>query len=279
MLPLTSLAHTNDVTDHAKDGTPVAMHTLKGVIERRLLINYRIDPDVAAAAIPSPFQPALVGGYAIAGICLIQLRARPSWLPDFASFRSVNGAHRFAVTLPDGTDAVYVPRRDTSARLNTLAGGRLFPGHQHLASFTVDEIDGRLSLSLESGDGSTKVNVAVSPADDLPATSVFANLAHVSEFFEGGSLGYSDHPNGKCYEGIELQTQNWQVTPVEVEHVESSFFDDRSTFPAGSVVFDNALLMRDVHHRWQARQPMASNRALVSVHPRGAAVGGEVEGT
>jgi len=41
-----------------------------------------------------------------------------------------------------------------------------------------------------------------------------------------------------------------QVRPLAVERVESSFFANQSSFPAGSVTFDHALIMRDISHRW-----------------------------
>lgn len=232
------------------------LNTLTGTIERRLLINYRVDPDVATSILPPPFKPALVDGHAIAGICLIQLSVRPTWLPRHASFRSINGAHRIAVTLPDGNDAVYVPRRDTSSRLNTLVGGRLFPGTQHLATFTLQDSGDRVSMELTSRDASTHVGVTVSTTDRLPEGSVFDSVQHVSDFFEQGSLGYSDTPRADCYDGLEFQTQNWSVTPLDVESVESTYFDDRALFPEGSATLDNALLMRDIHHSWHTRPPL-----------------------
>ena len=48
---------------------------IKGVIDRRVLANWRCDPDVVAKLLPPPFRPKLAGGYAIAGVCLIRLKA------------------------------------------------------------------------------------------------------------------------------------------------------------------------------------------------------------
>lgn len=45
---------------------------IEGTVERRLLVNYRVDPDLAAAVVPPPFRPQLVNGWAVAGICLIR---------------------------------------------------------------------------------------------------------------------------------------------------------------------------------------------------------------
>ncbi len=67
-------------------GAMMRLPVIRGVIDRRILVNYRVDPDVMARIVPSPFRPQIVGGYAIAGICLIRLRrirphvgCRPFW--------------------------------------------------------------------------------------------------------------------------------------------------------------------------------------------------------
>ena len=52
---------------------------------------------------------------------------------------------------------------------------------------------------------------------------------------------------------MELKTQRWEVETLDVRVVKSSFFDDLSKFPAGSAVFDCALLMRGIEHEWHGR--------------------------
>jgi hypothetical protein len=52
------------------------------------------------------------------------------------------------------------------------------------------------------------------------------------------------------------------VTPLAVSEVASSYFDDRSIFPAGSAVFDHSLLMRDIPHEWHE---VESRRVAVAV--------------
>ena len=49
---------------------------IRAVMERRLLVNYRVDPELLAALLPAPFRPVLVAGYGVAGICLIRLGYR-----------------------------------------------------------------------------------------------------------------------------------------------------------------------------------------------------------
>jgi hypothetical protein len=43
-------------------------------IARRLLVNYRVDPDVVAAQLPAPFRPQTVSGWGVGGVCFIALR-------------------------------------------------------------------------------------------------------------------------------------------------------------------------------------------------------------
>ncbi|MBL4704165.1 MAG: DUF2071 domain-containing protein, partial [Flavobacteriales bacterium] len=71
---------------------------IKGIIDRRILINYQIDKDVLEKYLPKPFKPKLVKGKGIAGICLIRLKEiRPKGLPRQIGIPSENGAHRIAV--------------------------------------------------------------------------------------------------------------------------------------------------------------------------------------
>lgn len=231
--------------------------TIEGVIDRRILVNFHIDPDVLARVLPEPFRPKLVRGLGMGGICLIRLcKLRPRGVPAVLGISSENAAHRFAVQWTrDGErrEGVYIPRRDTNSRLNTLLGGRLFPGLHHHGRFVVQETAERFDVRFDSDDRRVHLDVAGRVTDRLPATSVFTSLREASDFFEAGSLGYSDTETAGEYEGLELHTINWHVVPLEVEAVHSSYFEDKSRFPAGSVEFDCALLMRQVQHQWQTQ--------------------------
>ncbi len=55
---------------------------IRATIDRRLLVNYRVDADALASSLPGRFRPALIEGYGIGGICLIRLRrVRPAGVP------------------------------------------------------------------------------------------------------------------------------------------------------------------------------------------------------
>jgi len=233
---------------------------IQGIIDRRILANYRIDPEVMGGLLPRPFRPKLVSGYAIGGICLIRLKSvRPRFIPLPWGIRSENAAHRIAVEWDvDGEthEGVFIPRRDTDSRLNTFAGGTIFPGVHHHARFTVAESTDQLSVSLESDDGCTRVRISAAVTDQWPASSVFRSFAEASAFFEGGSLGYSVTGRSGRYDGLEIKCKDWHVESLDVERAESSFFEDESRFPRGSVQFDCGLLMRGIPHEWHGRKDL-----------------------
>lgn len=233
---------------------------MRGVIDRRILVNCRLDPEAAARVLPTPFRPKLVRGYAMAGVCLIRLKGvRPAWLPLPYGVRSENVAHRFAVEW-DGRGrthcGVYIPRRDTSSRLNALIGGRLFPGEHHHARFDVNETGNHLNVAMVSDDSQASISVEARETQAFPDSSVFDSLQEASAFFEDGSLGYSATTQPGRFDGLELRCQTWHADPFEVDRVLSSFFDNHNVFPPGSIAFDHALLMRDISHEWRGRDEL-----------------------
>jgi Uncharacterized conserved protein (COG2071) len=241
---------------------PMHLPIIHGTIARRLLVNYRVDPDVIARILPPPFRPKRVHGFAIAGICLIRLQAiRPRGVPAVLGLTSENAAHRIAVEWEDhgqSREGVYIPRRDTNSRVNTWIGGRLFPGMHHHATFATAETDTRISIAFTSADTRIRVRVAGQPTPTFPHGSLFGSLAEVSTFFERGALGYSVTRDSHRFDGLELRSHHWQMTPFLVDQVDSTFFADTTVFPTGSVSFDGAVLMRGIPHEWHAHDQLCS---------------------
>jgi hypothetical protein len=233
---------------------------IRGVIDRRLLVNFRADLDVLARLLPAPFRPKLSRGYGMAGICLIRLCAiRPRPWPAWIGLGSENAAHRFAVEWDeDGVhrEGVFIPRRDTGSWLNRFAGGKIFPGVHHAADFEIEESDRRFKIGMRSRDGVANLRVVASLADTLPAASVFGSITEASAFFETGALGWSVGARANTFDGLELRSIGWKVEPLAVESVTSNFFSSPELFPPGSLAFDSALLMRGIPHEWLGRGKM-----------------------
>lgn len=231
-----------------------------GVIERRILVNYRCAPATVAALLPPPFRPKIVGGFAVAGICLIRLTAlRPTGLPAGIGLTSENAAQRMAVEWEENgivREGVFIPRRATDSWLNRLAGGRLFPGVHQAAAFRAWETGQRFKVEMRSADGTAFVRVLARLTDGLPRGSVFGTLAGATRFFQAGALGWSARATPGVFDGLELSCDAWRLEPLAVEHVASSWFNDAKFFPAGTAQFDSAFLMRNIAHRWIGRGRM-----------------------
>lgn len=228
---------------------------IKGTIKRRLLVNFRADPAVVQRILPGPFRPKLHRGHSLVGICLIRLEhIRPAGLPSMLGLSSENAAHRIAVEWTDTAgiqrEGVFIPRRDTGSFLNRMAGGRVFPGEHHAARFSIADGGGHIDFSMQSRDCSVAVRVVGDDAAALPASSCFGTLIEASAFFEGGSLGYSVTREGGRLDGLLLHTLDWRIRALSVTEVQSSYFADAQRFPAGSIEFDHALVMRDLVHEW-----------------------------
>jgi hypothetical protein len=232
----------------------VLTDTIECTIERRLLVNYRIDPEMVMRLLPAPLRPQLVSGHAVGGVCFLRLGSlRPAHVPSRLGSRTENVAHRFAVEWDDdqGTHVgVFVPRRDTSSRLTALAGDKLFPGAYHLARFMVQERASELRIGVESRDGALALSVSAHEAPSLGG-ELFGSLEESLTFFRQGSLGFSASGRAGSLVGVRLLSESWEGRPVSVDHMVSSMFDDDQVFPKGSCTLDSALVMRDLSVRWR----------------------------
>ena len=242
----------------------MSLLVIQGLIDRRILVNYSIDPAIVQPLLPAPFRPHLYAGRAIAGICLIRFRhLRPKGFPAFTGLSSENGAHRFAVEWTAGGKlhtGVYIPRRDSASWFNTFAGGRLFPGKHYHAQFRVNEVNDRYQVAFTSSD-KAEVAIDATRSSELK-NSVFGNIDNASVFFKNGAVGYS--PNGAVLEGLHLNTIQWKIEPMEVHSVHSSFFENQDLFPRNSITFDNALLMTAIDHEWYSLPRLRQEEPLIA---------------
>lgn len=230
---------------------------IHGTIERRILLNYRLDAAALQRALPRPFRPKLYHGHGVGGVCMIRFSGlRPRLVPRWLGLRSENAAHRIAVEWEqDGEKrgGVFIPRRDTNSRFNQALGGRLFPGIFQRSTFEVGESSSSMSVRILRGDGSVETAFVGRVAETLPQTSIFPSLSEAAGFFSLGATGYSATYSEGHYHGMELRCLDWSIVPFEVEEARSCFFEDHERFPKGTAQLDCALLMRGIAHEWHSR--------------------------
>jgi len=227
---------------------------LNGIIDRRILINYRIKSEVVKSLLPPHMNPLLINGYASGGICLLRLKnIGAKYSPSFLRINSENAAHRFLITYQkegQTINGVYIPRRDTDSWLNVTVAGKLFGWPHYPAAFKVEECKNQYTVEMKSSDGNTQLSVDAQPDDHFPTNSMFESLEHASSCFQNCPVGVSPSTTPNRFKTIHLKTESWKVRPLKVLTLQSSFFEDRSLFPHGAIEFDNALLMRGIEHEW-----------------------------
>ena len=239
----------------------VRIPRLATTVERRLLINYRVDATVAQGLLPNGLRPQLVDGSAVAGICMIRLNhLRPTWFRPRIGWGGENGTHRIAVewdeTDPDGSTVtrtgVYIPMRHSSSILPVIAGGRVFPGQHRRARFDVEETADHFRVGMAARNYRVRADVRLSErfssgmfADDLDAASTF---------FRKDAVGWSPARDGSL-EGLRLDTDAWQVHAATAVTVESSLFD---AMPPGAAELDCVLVMRDVPITWSTPRQLVA---------------------
>ena len=229
------------------------MKEVTGIIDHRILLNFRIDPAVMKRNLPDEFTPKVVNDFAIGGICQVSLsEMRARGMPSIVGTSSHNAAHRIAVNSSQG-EGVYVTRRDTNSWLNTMSGGRLFPGVYSKAVFDISVTDDRYSVRIESKKKESIMSIVAEVVSDLPEGSIFDSTDEVSEFFKTGNVGWSSGNKSNQFDAIELKTIEWRMEPLKVKESYSAYFSDTSRFPKGSVEFDSAMIMRNLKHSWVSR--------------------------
>ena len=231
------------------------MKEVKGKITHRILLNYKIDPEVMKNNLPSGFEPKLVNGYAIGGICQVSLsEMRPNGLPSIIGTSSHNAAHRIAVTCSQG-EGVFVTRRDTNSSLNTFSSGTFFPGVYKKATFDIETDTNQYDVQI-SKDKNILMSIKGKLSNNIPTNSVFNSTQEVSDFFLKGNIGWSKKENSEELDTIELNAINWKMEPLEVISEFSSYFYNESIFPKGSVEFDSAMIMQNLDHSWISREEL-----------------------
>jgi hypothetical protein len=219
----------------------VRITPVHGVIERRLLVNYRLDPDVAKEVLPAPLRARLIGGYAVAGIALAHLgKIRPAGLPAVVGLSRETGMHAIAVEWEGARSlhtGVFVVHHDSAG---AGPGWRL----RRAARFTVDERADGLRVAYISRDRTVRVDIDVSLAAGLAGSALFRDVRAATRFLE------LDGPGGVAWgpslRGLKLSAGDRCIGAARVRTVTSSIFADTSVFPAGSVHLDSALLLRDL---------------------------------
>lgn len=227
---------------------------IEGLLDRRILLNYRFSLEFLRKYLPAPFEPRTHNGWGVGGICMIRFCAlRPKGFPRILGIDSENAAHRIAVHWDDKgvrREGVFIPRRDTASAFNYWTGGRIFPGIFQRTTFKIKELGSQYKVEIAEHMKRPHVIFEGEETSSFPSTSIFSSLDEASEFFAKGAVGYSLSRDCSHFQGMELRFLDWQITPLTVSKSFVQLFEESLSFPKGAVHFDSALVMRKLRHEW-----------------------------
>ena len=106
-----------------------------------------------------------------------------------------------------------------------------------------------MQVAVQSNDGAMDFRIKARESDRMSAESIFDSLDGASAYFKASTCGCS--PNQERYDQLELKPHNWNFSPLDIEHLEASWFECETRFPTGTIEFDSAFIMRDIAHEWR----------------------------
>jgi len=128
---------------------------VRGVVERRMLVNYRVDLGKLDTALPGPFRGREVGETrkGIGTVCLTKVeKARPKFAPERAGLSVRSVTHRVPAEIEgEGRFCAYVPLRGVSSRLCASVGSHALPAEIRCAEFRTEEKEGVRRTSVNCG--------------------------------------------------------------------------------------------------------------------------------
>lgn len=87
--------------------------------------------------------------------------------------------------------------------------------------------NGNYHIDFKSSD-ETVTSIDATETKVFNEISIFGTLENASKFFENGDLGYL--PNKDKFDGLRLKAYKWEVKPLEVSNVKSSFLKTKKFF-------------------------------------------------
>ena len=243
---------------------------LRGVVRRRVLVNYPVPPERLGPWLPPQAEPALHAGRAWVSACAVRLeRMAPTAWPAPLGLRMHYLVHRTIAWLPfpDGTRrcAVLILEANLDHPATFLARGSTRVPFRRRC-IRVDEGEGHWAASMRSslriqdmhrdGGGAGEdgllyeacVEAPGGPA--TPAGSLFPDAASADRFLLGVAYGCAWDPRRRRMRYLAETHDPWTIEAAPARTARNRFLEDLC---GGPVEADHALLMRDVPHAFAMR--------------------------
>jgi len=262
-------------------GSRIREALLRGTVTRRLVVNFRVSPELLEATLPPGLTLRRQGGHAIAGICVTRMEERRFLSLPFRTSECL--VHRIAVADAGANRRELVTRCETTSLFDWIASGRgageevaAVPCEHVRSRIEVDEADDRVMVTVRAGSGSVSLRLEGRPAERLPRGSVFGSLARAARFFdlpaESSASAIGDReallageppapsppmptvpivneeagsatPPPRDAVGRRPARERWVAHPLEIEWLESAHDLGRGRFPAAAAAPEGAFVL------------------------------------
>jgi hypothetical protein len=197
--------------------------------------------------------------YGFLAIAMVQTkRLHPSFLPEaFGVDFFLTGYRVFArLRARPSLRGLRILRSDTDRRLMALGGNLLTHYGYARCRASVDIVDDRLAIQVESRGRAADLDVVAdlkSRPAPLPAGTPFRNLEDARRF--AGPLPYTfDYePETHSIVMIRATRSHWEPQPIAVELRKATFLE-RPPFSSVKPVLANAFLVENIPYRWERGQ-------------------------
>jgi hypothetical protein len=197
----------------------------QGELHEVELVQWSLDPEEAARALPPPLVPRRIAGRALVSLVHVHLRRmRPAFLPGLFAFSYRQVAFRLLVDdqalAPEapGRGAFFV-RTFTDRPLLARASGLLTPYRLSLAELEVDP----RGLALHEERRRLSYRKAVIGAE-VPAPGLFGSWAEARAAVGGLDLEYALAPGGEIWR-TRMECPGWPLEPLPLAGFTTDFFE------------------------------------------------------
>lgn len=233
--------------------TPLPGLHLNGVVTRRFLISYPVQPAVLSAFLPPHAELSTWQGLAWVSACFVNIRhMRPSLVPSPVGMEFNYLVHRTRarVPYPDGVrrESVLVLEANINRRAVAAIGQRLPGVRFHARDIKLLEAPDSWSVQMRADDGALlyQADIAKSSiADELPAGSRFPDLATADKFLLNVSYGAEWHAQTGSMQFFAETHDAWHA---QAGSCKSRRFALLESLGAAAPQADHVITMTNVPH-------------------------------
>ena len=222
------------------------------VFRRCILVNFAVDPDELARALPAHVEPDVHNGEAYVSVVVGEMdKMRPARLPHALGITYNQIVYRAVVRCGDER-GVHFLRSDADSRIMCLGGNLMsfFRFHHSQIRFRMrdDELDlDVLTRTNPSGDIRATYMLGA-PGAELPSGSAFGSLGEAQRWLVELFAAFHYTAGNDWIDVVRIKRGEWNVRVIADTRADYAFM--RAGAPFTQARLDSVFLVGDVPYHW-----------------------------